>query len=99
MREWLQPQALLRQSDRFFLDLRSPAVQEVIWDPAVEARMHKIFEFFVTSYKSVKPRSTTVGHHDFTMSLNHVIGPFPAPPPPPPVLLIPCSVAARAERG
>lgn len=74
VKEMLMPCAMLKQTDRFFLDFRSPAVQQVVWEATTEGRLQKIFDFFVVNYKSSKPRANTIGPHDLTMSLNHVIG-------------------------
>ena len=46
-----------RQAERFFLDFRSAAVRAVFHEPSTEAKLRKVFDYFVTTYKSAKMRT------------------------------------------
>jgi len=71
--KFLKEHAMKRQAERFFLDFRSTAVQAVLHEPSSEGKLRKVFDYFVTTYKSSKLRTSVVGAQDLSMSLNHVL--------------------------
>lgn len=71
--DYLKTGAMKKQTDRYFLDFRSGAVQAVVREPQTEHKIRRVFEHFITTYKGGKLRTNIVGTQDWTMSLNHVL--------------------------
>ena len=71
--DFLKAHAMKKQTDRYFLDFRSSAVQNILRDPPTDYKLRRVFEHFVQSYKAAKLRSNIVGSQDLSMSLNHVL--------------------------
>jgi len=69
----IHPFALKKQTKRDVLDFRSPGVQECLTDPVTEGKLRKVFDYFISSYKSNKQRSNAIGPLDSTMTMNHVL--------------------------
>jgi hypothetical protein len=74
LRRFLRPGAMRRTGDKGLAEFRSPAVQGVLREPAMAARLQRAFDHFVVSYKANQLRVGAVGPRDVTMSLNHVVG-------------------------
>ena len=73
LRRYLRPGAMRKTGDKSLAEFRSPAVQAALREPAMAARLRRIFDYFVVSYKANRIRLHAVGPRDVTMSLNHIL--------------------------
>ena len=62
-----------KQVKRDYLDFRNKDVQACLLEPVREQRLRKIYDYFISSYKSNKLRSDKIGEKDMTLTMNHVL--------------------------
>ena len=73
LRRFLRPGAMRKTGDKNLAEFRSPAVQAVLREPTMAARLRRIYDYFISSYKANRIKLSAVGLRDVTMSLNHVL--------------------------
>lgn len=73
MKDHIRSLAMKKQVKRDYLDFRNKDVQACLLEPVREQRLRKIYDYFISSYKSNKLRSDKIGEKDMTLTMNHVL--------------------------
>ena len=73
IKKHLRPNAMRKLTDKSQVEYRSVVVQDLIQEPSTSGKVRRIFEYFISSYKSNKIKVSSVGPRDLAMSFNHVL--------------------------